>query len=293
MSKELNNTPVIIIGAGRTGTNMLRDVICSIPGFGTWDCDEINPVWRYGNRHQPTDVLTPDLARPKVKRYIRSRFNSLSNSQKVDFVVEKTCANSLRLAFVHSVLPEAKYILINRDGRDVAPSAKIRWTAPFELNYTLKKLKQTPLRDLPFYIWKFGINRLKQAFGADRLSFWGPIYPGIDQDFKEKSLLEVCALQWQACVNATQKDKALLNPEQCYELKYEEFVNDPQAGLDKILTFLGAAQTDMAIIDAAVSGVSSRSVGSHKKLTQEEQQALNRICEPTLQSLNYIDVSNR
>ncbi|NQX76869.1 sulfotransferase [Gilvibacter sp.] len=293
MPKELNHTPVIIIGAGRTGTNMLRDVICSIAGFGTWDCDEINPVWRYGNRFEPTDILAPQLASPKVKNYIRGRFNQLKESQNLEFVVEKTCANSLRLAFVHEVFPEAKYILINRDGRDVAPSAKIRWAAPFELNYTLKKLKQTPLRDLPYYVWKFGINRLKQAFGADRLSFWGPVYPGIDADFKTKSLLEVCALQWQACVHATQADKNQLDANQFIEVKYEQFVNNPQEELKTILEFLGKTSATSEEVSEAVARVSNRSVGSHEKLSKEEQQALNEICEPTLQALNYDNVSNQ
>lgn len=289
MSKELDYTPVIIIGAGRTGTNMLRDVICSLDSFGTWDCDEINPIWRYGNRHAETDLIGPEKADKRIKKYIRGRFTGLKKKHKLNYVVEKTCANSLRLAFVHEIFPEAKYILINRDGRDVAPSAKIRWTAPFELNYTLKKLRYVPLRDLPFNIWKFGANRLKQFFGSsEQLSFWGPVYPGIDKDFKSKSLLEVCALQWQACVNATQKDKKRLSADQFVEVNYELFVNKPQEELKRILEFL-SFETSNEVIDKAVSKVSNRSVGSHKKLTAQEQKDLEAICAPTLKQLGYYD----
>lgn len=287
MPKELEYTPVIIIGAGRTGTNMLRDVICSLEGIGTWDCDEINPIWRYGNRHDETDLLPPERASERIKKYIRGRFTSLAKKQRLDYVVEKTCANSLRLGFVHEIFPKAKYILINRDGRDVAPSARIRWTAPFELNYTLKKLRYVPLRDFPFYIWKFGFNRLKQFFGSnEQLSFWGPVYPGIEEDFKNRSLLEVCALQWKACVAATQNDKQHLNPEQYAEVNYEQFVNDPKNELKRLLDFLGYDLEDSQI-EAAVSKVSNRSIGSHKKLTLEEQQALNDICSDTLTKLGY------
>ena len=53
------------------GTNMLRDIITSIPDFDTWDCDEINPIWRYGNKSFETDVLLPSSANTKVKKYIR------------------------------------------------------------------------------------------------------------------------------------------------------------------------------------------------------------------------------
>ena len=41
--------PVVIIGAARSGTNMLRDVLVKLPGVGTWPCDEINYIWRHGN----------------------------------------------------------------------------------------------------------------------------------------------------------------------------------------------------------------------------------------------------
>ena len=44
---------VVIIGAPRSGTNMLRDVLTSLPGFATWPCDEINLIWRHGNRDLP------------------------------------------------------------------------------------------------------------------------------------------------------------------------------------------------------------------------------------------------
>ena len=44
---QLANPPVIIIGAGRSGTNMLRDLLAQLPQFSTWPCDEINYIWRH------------------------------------------------------------------------------------------------------------------------------------------------------------------------------------------------------------------------------------------------------
>ena len=46
---------VIIIGAPRSGTNMLRDALTALPDCGTWPCDEINYVWRHGNVGFPSD----------------------------------------------------------------------------------------------------------------------------------------------------------------------------------------------------------------------------------------------
>ena len=59
--------PLVIIGAGRSGTNMLRDVLCRMPGLGTWPCDEINYIWRHGNRAHPDDEFPGGFARPKVQ----------------------------------------------------------------------------------------------------------------------------------------------------------------------------------------------------------------------------------
>jgi len=72
-----SDSPVIIIGAARSGTNMLRDVLCSIPGLTTWPCDEIPYIWRHGNRDHPDDEFSPDMARPDVQRYILNQFRRI------------------------------------------------------------------------------------------------------------------------------------------------------------------------------------------------------------------------
>jgi len=128
MKKEFK--PIIIIGAPRTGTNMLRDIIGAQPGFATWPCDEINYIWRYGNSGFPTDELIPIQVTPSIRKYIRKQFQLVSKRYRSVYVVEKTCANSLRLDFVELLFPEAIYINIIRDGRDAASSASKRWKAP-------------------------------------------------------------------------------------------------------------------------------------------------------------------
>ena len=45
----MNLKTVIILGAPRSGTNMLRDILCQHPFLNTWNCDEINPIWKYNN----------------------------------------------------------------------------------------------------------------------------------------------------------------------------------------------------------------------------------------------------
>ncbi|HBY67004.1 MAG TPA: sulfotransferase [Flavobacteriaceae bacterium] len=281
-------TPVIIIGAGRSGTNMLRDIITSIDGFKTWDCDEINPIWRYGNRDFPTDELPVEKLSPRIKKYIRGRFNSLHKKTGANFIVEKTCANSLRLNYVHAIFPNAKYIIINRDGRDVVPSAMKRWVSSFELKYTLKKLRYVPITDLSFYIWRFGFNRLKKIFSnTENLAFWGPLYSGIEEDVKTKSLLETCANQWQICAEKTIEHREYIYSEKIFDIKYEEFVSNPMEEMKRLSDFFEVFISEEKIIDL-VKKVTDKSVGSHKrKFSAEEIQKITKITKPTLKKLNY------
>ena len=46
-----------------------------------------------------------------IKQFINKAFHDIADRYSADLVVEKTCANSLRVPFVDAVLPDAKYIL--------------------------------------------------------------------------------------------------------------------------------------------------------------------------------------
>src|SRR5690554_5282509 len=138
----MNN--IIIIGAPRSGTNMLRDTLTTFKGVGTWPCDEINYIWRFGNKEFPSDEFTPDMATEKVKEYIRSRFIKLRKKKYYSHIVEKTCANSLRVDFVKEILPDAKFIFIYRNGIDAIASAYQRWKSNIDIFYTIKKIPYVP-----------------------------------------------------------------------------------------------------------------------------------------------------
>lgn len=235
-------TPVIIIGAGRSGTNILRDVITALDGFTTWPCDEINPIWRHGNVSWPDDALPASRATPEVRTYIRRAFQrQWMRAGRPDFVVEKTCANSLRVPFVDAVLPEARFIHILRDGAEVVPSAAKRWRGEMELpglRYILAKARFAPLSDLPRYGARFVSARFGMITGqSNRLRSWGPRLTGMSA-LADCPLEEICAHQWAACVNAALDDLAMLDPARVLTLRYAELVSDCDAALSRILEYL-------------------------------------------------------
>ena len=283
----MSYNPIIIVGSVRSGTNMLRDTLSKIPNYGTWDCDEINPIWRHGNINHPNDELTPEMVTPEIRKFIRKEFQKLANQLNVENVVEKTTATSLRVAYTHKVFPEAKYIFLYRDGRDVAVSAQKRWNAPFDFTYSYKKFRYVPLVDMPYILYYYTKNRIgKMVSGAKTYRTWGPRYNGIDDDVKNYSLLEVCGLQWKHYVESSLEQMEDIPENQLLKVQYERLVTHPREEINRICDFLEIAPEQIEAYGLH-QGINARSIGNWKKLNPQNQELLNNLLTPTLKKLGY------
>ena len=247
----------IIIGAARSGTNILRDILVTVPNWHSWDCDEIDFVWRYKNSWKTDDCFETDLARPDVCRFIKSQFDSLARKTNAAAVVEKTCANSLRIPFLNRIFPQAKFINIVRDGRDVTLSASQRWVAPVNYSYLLEKLKYVPIREIPFGFVQFAHRRLAKFFSKDNTaSGWGPRFPGMETFVSQHGIEQTCAKQWVSCVEKSKKDFASIGPSRVQTIKFEELVTAPELVLEKLGDWLGenvVGKIDRKILTKLVS----------------------------------------
>lgn len=280
--------PIVIIGAPRSGTNMLRNILTSCQGVVTWPCDEINYIWRHGNIRFPSDEFTADMATPSACSYIRSQFEKLAKKEDADFIIEKTCANSLRVPFVERVLPDAKFIYIYRDGIDVAASAKQRWSAKLDIPYLIAKTHYVPKTDLPYYGVKYLWNRAYRLFSSEkRLAYWGPTLEDMQSILGSNSLIEICALQWQRCVEASEKAFVEMDGEKVHKVAYEQFIEDPEHELAKILQFIGK-DLSQEELKKVVAQVSKSSVGKGRsQLTVEEVTNLEQLVGETLKRYGY------
>ena len=280
--------PAIIIGAGRSGTNMLRDLLVALPEFSTWPCDEINYIWRYGNRAFETDEFTREMANPDSVKYIRGQFEAQRRKHPKKTLVEKTCASSLRCGFIHEIFPNAKFVHIIRDGRDVAASAALRWNASLDIGYLLKKARFVPKSDLFYYASSYFKARVhKLTSGKSRLSTWGPKFEGMQQAFTDNSLPVACAIQWQRCVDAAATQLNELPTEQVMTIRYEAFTQNPAEEFEKVCQFLGS-QPPKETIDELVKAVSNRSVGKwRKQLNDQEVSEIRRLVGDQLDQLGY------
>lgn len=281
-------SPLLIIGAPRSGTNMLRDVLTAIPGLATWPCDEINYIWRHGNVRHPSDEFTTEMARPEVCRYIRRQFDWVASKYRGRMVVEKTCANSLRVGFVGQVVPEAKYIFIRRDGLDAVSSTMKRWKAELDIPYLMRKARFVPLGDLPYYTSRYFLNRLYRLVSREeRLAFWGPKLNDMDALLERNPLEVVCALQWKKCVERSMEDFSEMSSGRMIEMGYEDFVRNPEEELKRILGFLGQ-KAEEELIKKAVKDVSAASIGKGRaELDDERMKRILPHIQDTQQKLGY------
>ena len=276
-------TPIFIIGAPRSGTNILRDTISSFNQVGTWDCDEIPYIWRYGNKKKQTDILTPEMITPDIKKYIKNQFIKISNDTKKKYIVEKTCANSLRLDFVDTVIPKAKFIYIIRNGYDAVSSIINRWDSSFSLLYTYKKFKYVPTFDIPFYGIQFFKNRLFKSIFNDRLKFWGPKFIPESQ-INDAPIQEIAAHQWNMCVKSATNSFKTIDKKNVFNIKYEDFVTEPENLIDSLSNFLELPQQNRN--NFPVIRTSSLKKGVNK-LSNYELEIITPIIKKTMLDNNY------
>ncbi len=267
---------------------MLRDVLTQASGVATWPCDEINYIWRHGNPRYPSDEFPAEIARPSVQDYIRRQFDWVARRYAARVVVEKTCANSLRVPFVDRVIPEARYIFIYRDGLDAVGSAMARWKAPMDIPYLARKARFVPVMDFPWYAIRYFGSRLHRLVNREgRVGLWGPQFNGMERLLAEHPLDEACALQWARCVNAAADSFGAMPGEKWLQVAYEDFVREPERELGRVLEFAGI-EASSEHLRSAVAGVRVDSVGKGRaELMGETVERLEGVVGDTLRRFGY------
>ncbi len=276
---------VIVIGAARSGTKLLRDSLAVATGAGKVPYD-VGYVWRTGNESSPDDALTPDLVDARKRRFI-SQFIDGYASGEPPAVIEKTVGNALRVPLVAHVFPDARFVHLVRDGVDVSESALRQWTAPTDLRYLAAKARTFPLRLVPRYGLKYARSLAGRRRRADkRVGSWGPRYPGIDADLRTTSLLTVSARQWRAAVEQARLDLGRLGLPAA-EIRYERLVEDPQGELARVAEFAGLSATSGGLV-AATRWIDEGAVGKGRAdLSASQLQELDVEVGDLLDELGY------
>lgn len=163
----------------------------------------------------PDESDTP----PEMIAGLRREFAALLRSGGGSVLLTKRTANNRRLHWLRDAFPDARFINLMRDGRDVA--------------YSLSQVKWWPLHS----VWWAG--KKPQDLQAEG---WDP--------------LQICARNWVEDVTSVEKGLSGLDPERRLDLRYEDLVQDCEGILDRVWDFMGLEKSPS--LDRAVKALGLR-----------------------------------
>jgi hypothetical protein len=284
--------PLILIGAARSGTKLLRDLVAKHPDVDKVPYD-VSYIWRIGNEDVPHDELSVELLTPPIRQRILHQLSAFSSGAA--FLIEKTVENCVRVPYVQAVFPEARFIHLIRDGRDVVESVYREWMRPPDWGYILQKARTYPLTDAFDYAVSYAGSALRKVIARDRTKAadpWGVRYQGIHEDLATKDLLEVCAIQWACSVGMSLAALESLPAERVLQIRYEAFVQNPSDHLRQIAQFAGFDPSPYSrVLD--LESISQRNIGKgFRHLNKQQQCLVLSHIQDTLASLGYMQYAN-
>lgn len=243
-----------IVGSPRSGTTILGECLGGHPQIAHFY--EPYYVWDYFGGRRDHDIKGVQDATEEAKAFIRRKFQLFSRKSHASLVVDKSPEHCFAIPYVREVFPEAKWIHILRDGRDVILSINKKWK--IRQNWVEKKdyLKFRRVLKVSFILqpfWHFRFlqilyelksgKSIKPSFYLNKskwrgYSGWGPRFPGWEQFLRNHSVLEFNAMQWVKCIEYVSRYLKAIPSAQVLEVRYEDLISRPNAYFHKILDFL-------------------------------------------------------
>jgi hypothetical protein len=295
-----NQNYVFLVGSPRSGTTILQDVLSQHSKIAGWH--EPYFIWNWETGNLDSDVRTPKHATARTKQFVRNEFSTFLKNSKKQILLEKLPKHSLQIPFVHAIFPNAKWIHIVRDGRNVALSIQKKWE--HALNLTNKKDIKALLKNIRYTLNKqiFWRNKLQILFyelknvaSLNPFSYlskskwggpgWGPRFTNWEESVKTCSVSQIAALQWKNCTESILESQSLINPSNWLELRYEDLTSKPDDCLTEILNFLELDPLNIEILQSKIKKNAKNLWQSEFSQSQFEQ--VKTIIEPTMLKLGY------
>jgi len=247
--------PVFIIGCGRSGTTMFGYALSQHPDVrylnerrDIWTAvypeDDIwsKRAWKENGKL----VLTSSDTTPVKRAALRERLKMDAIWNRKSCLVEKLPINNFRIPFLLAHFPEARLIIMRRNGIEVARSiAKFNETQPWfgEEDYKWDQLKE--------------LCRLHSATKA---------IPEACQNDEDRGLLE-----WRLSNEAIDAAIIDLPPGQVLNLSYAELLADPEARFSAALKHIGLNPSRE--LDTWIANTILRKSPSLKEMSISDHQA--------------------
>jgi len=294
---------VFIVGSPRSGTTLLGEILDLHPDIGQWY--EPYFVWRKFFRDAEDDQRTASEAAPKVKQYIKNSFVEYRRKIGHSIVVDKSPGNSLTIPFILEIFPDAHFIHVLRDGRDVTLSINKEWkkrqgivSGGFSFSQALRIIKQW-LKRQPFLkdklkaLWFETHGHLfDRSKHFNRLRWngnvgWGPRFAGWKNDFSKYSNLEFNALQWVHCVETIRKNWQTIPENHRVEIRYEDLISNPQETISIALRFL-KVDPSQDFFDALPEIAGNNYNKWRNEFSESEIDLIKPVLDPVLEEMNYV-----
>jgi hypothetical protein len=279
----MTRDPIVLVGAQRSGTTWMGRLLGERPEIAYWV--EPRQVWSFGHWFRPDDRLTAADATPLVKRHIRRRFLEYAERRGKSRFCEKTPNNCCRLPFVRAVLPEARILLIVRDGRSVIRSTVHMREAGPDWNRIGDRLRESSPWD-----WLAFASRAPWLLAKIRgkpVKYWGVRPPGWREWVENDSPLVAMSKAWAAAIRIAVSDGRAMDPERFLEIRYEALTERPREVMQQVVDFLALPGAGDLVEKVVAQADPGRQAKWRTEMAAEVQEAVRPHLEPTLRWLGY------
>lgn len=184
---------------------------------------------------------------------MRDRFARIQHRQGAALLLLKRTANNRRIPTLESVFPEARYVLIWRDGRAVVPSlTKAEWW-------------------LDHHVWWAG-GRTPREMNLDR-----------------NGMLELAANNWLQEANALDRGIAGIDAARLLIVRYEDLMVAPDKVIVIVARFIGLDPDDSYLAEVGKAHVRPRGGKRESPLTAAEMERVEQTMAPALRRLRYLE----
>ena len=257
--------PLFLIGAPRSGTTFLGKCLGSLPQLSY----HFEPI---ATKAAARYVYDGTWTRSQAKWFYKNVYQWLL---RIHFdgelrFVEKTPRNCLIVPFLAAAFPDAQFIHIIRDGRDVALSlSKKPWFLAAEANSGRYEPGGYPY--------------------GPYSQFW--VEPERVAEFEATSDIHRCIWVWKRFTETALADISQLPPERYLEIRYESLVFDPEKETQRLKGFLKIKDSNVSeTLKEAISQANPALSAQWKtQLSPQQLGEIDREASQLLASLKYTD----
>jgi hypothetical protein len=294
---------VFIIGSPRSGTTILENILGCHPDVAEWY--EPYYVWERHFSCKEDDFWLPRTVSEKTRFAVQEEYRTFGRKSDKPVVMDKSPGHVFNISLIHEIFPNAKWIHIIRDGRDVIFSIKKEWEkrkSMVQKKDFLKLLKTAwgMLKRQPFFRYRLMavLHELRSTSSLNPLKYlnksrwegqvgWGPRFKEWREFLAGHAELEFNAMQWVKALEAIHDQWPLIPDENKMLIRYEELLESPEETLGGVLRFLGLEGG--ANFFGSIPKVYESNFEKWREFTEEEIAQIRPLLNPLLKELGYLN----